>query len=100
MQHCVQLREVGWRHVATLHATLRATYMAWLPSYVNKQNGDQAKTNAIVVLLLVEEEEKLKRVNRQVWVRDWIERRQEKGAFQRIIRDLSVEHTNTFKQFV
>ena len=79
MQHCVQLREVGWRHVATLHATLRATYMAWLPSYVNKQNGDQAKTNAIVVLLLVEEEEKLKRVNRQVWVRDWIERRQEKG---------------------
>ena len=59
------------------------------------------KAAAIVVLLLLEEEEeKRKRVNRQVWVRDWIARRQEKGAFQGIMRELSVEDTDAFKEFV
>ena len=36
---CAILRAIvlGWTHAATLHTTLNATLMAWLPSYVNKE---------------------------------------------------------------
>ena len=46
------------------------------------------KALGVLALMLLDGEEKarIKRRNRRVWVRGWIARRQEMGAFHRIVR--------------
>jgi len=47
------------------------------------------KAAAMIVLLFLDEKRKTQKTrNRRVWVREWIARRQEKGAFRGILREL------------
>ena len=73
------------------------------------QNGEQKETNAkskckrLVLLtlidLLIEEGELKKKRNRVCWVRPWIARRQERGAFHQLARELVVEDAAGYRDF-
>ena len=52
------------------------------------------------MLLDGEEKARIKRRNRRVWVRGWIARRQEMGAFHRIVRELATEDLSSFKEYL
>ena len=52
--------------------------------------------------MLLDGEEKacIKRRNRRVWVRGWIAKRQEMGAFHRIVRELATEDPSSFMEYL
>ena len=52
------------------------------------------------MLLDGEEKARIKRRNRRVWVRGWIARRQEMGAFHRIVRELATEDPSSFMEYL
>ena len=52
------------------------------------------------MLLDGEEKARIKRRNHRVWVRGWIARRQEMGAFQRIVRELATEDPSLFMEYL
>ena len=60
------------------------------------------KAAAVVVLMLLDSEEKSRRKqkNRRVWVRGWIAKRQELGAFHRTVRELAMEDTSAYKEYM
>jgi len=51
------------------------------------------------MLLDGEEKARIKRRNRRVWVRGWRARRQEMGAFHRIVRELATEDPSSFMEY-
>ena len=55
----------------------------------------------VLALMLLDGEEKtrIKRRNRRVWVIGWIARRQEMGAFHRIVRELATEDPSSFMEY-
>ena len=60
------------------------------------------KALGVLTLMLLDGEEKarIKRRNRRVWVRGWIARRKEMGAFHRIVRELATEDLSSFKEYL
>ena len=60
------------------------------------------KALGVLALMLLDGEEKarIKRRNRRVWVRGWIARRQEMGAFHRIVRELATEDPSSFMEYL
>ena len=59
------------------------------------------KALGVLALMLLDGEEKacIKR-NCRVWVRGWIARRQEMGAFHRIVRELATEDPSSFMEYL
>ena len=47
-----------------------------------------------------EEKARIKRGNRRVWVGGWMARRQELGAFHRIVRELATEYPSSFMEYL
>ena len=52
------------------------------------------------MLLDGEEKARIKRGNRRFWVRGWMARRQEMGAFHRIVRELVTEDRSSFMEYL
>ena len=94
--------------VATFRATSRAILDQRLPSshammFTNpKCRHLTKKSSEVLALMLLDGEEKarIKRRNRRVWVRGWIARRQEMGAFHRIVRELATEDPSSFMEYL
>ena len=97
--------------VATFRAILRAILDQRLPSshamMFTSRNPKwrrlaKKKDLGVLALMLLDGEEKArsKRRNRRVWVRGWIARRQEMGAFHRIVRELATEDPSSFMEYL
>jgi len=54
----------------------------------------------VLMLLDGEEKARIKRRNRRAWVRGWIARRQEMGAFHRIVRELATEDPSSLMDYL
>jgi len=60
------------------------------------------KALGVLALMLLDGEEKarIKRRNCHVWVRGWMARRQEMGAFHRIVQELAMEDASSFMEYL
>ena len=72
--------------------------------YHANQDGSLSKKKAVVVLALMlldgEEKGRIKRRNRRVWVRGRIARRQEMGAFHKIVQELATKDPSSYKEYL
>ena len=50
-------------------------------------------------MLLEEDEESNRKCNRKVYMRDWISRREERGIYHQLIKELEVGDRVTYKEF-
>lgn len=60
----------------------------------------RVKTAAAVVLVDYWFREKQKKRKRSVWVRKWIERRRDLGAFATLVNELQIEDSQQFRNFI
>ena len=61
---------------------------------VDDESNQQTKVKFLQILLLMdsfEEEDVLRSHERVIWTRSWIRRREERGAYHQLIRELAVE---------
>ena len=100
-QHFVGIEEVErWKYHNKMQ--IRVSLVITQCSYqanVN-QNGEAKSCCTIVFLLLAEETEEQKEVHRSFWVRDWAARMSGLGVFNGVMKELAIEDTNSFKEFV
>ena len=60
---------------------------------VDDESNQQTKVKFLQILLLMdsfEEEDVLRSRERVIWTRNWIRRREERGAYHQLIRELAV----------
>lgn len=54
----------------------------------------------VSLLMLSDEDDNQKKRNRKVWVRKWLQRRQERGAFHQLVYELSLEDEPAYRDFL
>ena len=68
----------------------------------NDESNQRRKVKFLQILLLMdsfEAEDVLRSRERVVWTRSWIRRREERGAYHQLIRELAVEDTPAFARY-
>ena len=66
---------------------------------VDDESNQRRKVKFVQILLLMdsfEEEDVLRSRERVIWTRSWIRRREERGAYHQLIRELAVEDAPVF----
>ena len=66
------------------------------------ESNQRRKVKFLQILLLMdsfEEEDVLRSRKRVIWTRSWIRRREERGAYHQLIRELAVEDAPAFARY-
>lgn len=58
------------------------------------------KKKMLLILMMLMDEEDSIMLNRKIWCRLWLLRREERGAYQTIFRELSIEDTPGFSEYM
>ena len=68
---------------------------------VDDESNQRTKVKFLQILLLMDsfEEDVLRSRERVVWMRSWIRRREERGAYHQLIRELAVEDAPAFARY-
>ena len=61
-------------------------------------SGDSEDEEMLFLLLLRRRRRRLRAANRHIWTKRWILRREAKGAYANLVRELNVEDPEKFKQ--
>ena len=69
-------------------------------SLTDSSEGDSEDEEMLLFLLLLRRRRRrLRAVNRHIWTKRWILRREAKGAYANLVRELNVEDPEKFKQY-
>lgn len=58
------------------------------------------KKKMLLILMMLMDEEDSIMLNRKIWCRLWLLRREERGAYHTIFRELSIEDTPGFSEYM
>ena len=86
---------------ATLHA-INNNVIISANNMADDESNQRRKVKFLQILLLMdslEEEDVLRSRERVIWTRSWIRRREERGAYHQLIRELAVEDAPAFARY-
>ena len=64
------------------------------------QRMSKKKRLLVILMMMLDKEEYVEHVERKYWIRQWVARRQERGAYNTIFRELALEDSSGFADYM